>query len=240
MFFLPPDTKEAVWMQAPDSNPYGFKWWIAALSDTQLFTLWGKGQLEQGKTIADNAFDANRKYAEKLEEKRGKGYRVIAGYGTGQAWKPETAMPVPAYPPMPRGKGAKDYDEGRILSLMLEDGGFYVSLELNEISGQPAGSQTCGLLRLDHYESRGAAASSMINYPLWQTRYDEEQEAVDAIRGIIDDRQGKGYNLMKVSGSTRLREAILNGTPLSPFVAALANDILAGITNDNAPDTWFW
>ena len=60
MFYLPKNTKEATWMQAPDSNPSGFKWWIAALSDQHLFTLWGKGQLEQGKTIAYNSFEANR------------------------------------------------------------------------------------------------------------------------------------------------------------------------------------
>lgn len=226
-------------MQAPDSNPSGFKWWIAALSDQHLFTLWGKGQLEQGKTIAYNSFEANRKYGEKLEEKREKGYIAIAKYSNSKKWRPETAMPVPAYPPMPKGTGGKVHEEELMLTLMLEGNGINISLNLNGITGQPAGSQTSGLMRLDHYESRNV--SSMLGFPLWQTRFDGEQDAVDVIKSVIDDRQGKGYTLMKLSGASRLRDAILNGTPLPQFTELTTNILNITVnTGTNAPESWFW
>lgn len=242
MFWLPESTQEAVWMQAPLTNG-GFKWWIAAVGD-QLITLWGdNGVLKQGKVLADDPFTAREKYREKQEEKLlVKKYTLFAQFTTATGWIHKTPTNIlPPYLPRPRGF-VKKHTEGQKLLVRLFDGNvFYLDLRLLELSGPDVGSGTCGQYRLDHYETVNKHSSGK-DFPLFQTRYDDVQEALDAIVLVAGNREKKGFHKVDVSGATNLADFILKGTPLEVQVAVSLHNINSQFIIEGAagPEIWIW
>ena len=238
MFYLPKDTVEGVWMEASDSNPSGYKWWIAARGQ-QLFTLWGKGNLDQGKLLdTTSTVDAEEKFRDKITEKKVKGYSHIAFFQK-LGWQPLANCTLPDYPPILLSPmTVKPHTEGLVLTVTLYDGfKDYVTLRLGEISGPPAGTKTSGTFRLNHHETVGKSAGGM-EFPLWQTRYDSEEEAVDAIRDVIFRKESNGYTLSTVTGSDRVKDAVLSGASPGTVSTAPTNIIIG--ENPAAPAVWFW
>lgn len=239
MFYLPISTVKGVWLEASDPNPSGYKWWIATRGQ-QLFTLRGKGNLDQGKLLATTStIDVVEKYKDKIAEKKAKGYRLIGTFDAKLKWQRLPNCTLPDYPPILLSPmTVKPHTEGLVLTVTLYDGfKDYVTLRLGEISGPPAGTKTSGTFRLNHHETVGKSAGGM-EFPLWQTRYDSEEEAVDAIRDVIFRKESNGYTLSTVTGSDRVKDAVLSGASPGTVSTAPTNIIIG--ENPAAPAVWFW
>ena len=95
--FVPGNTQYGVWMRCPSSS--GGKDWLGFLTDREVISQWGKtGQVNQCKTIGPAP---SRVFLEqKIEEKRGRGYRMVGEWFPGSGWSHQRqASPVP--PPDP-------------------------------------------------------------------------------------------------------------------------------------------
>lgn len=95
--FVPGNTRYGIWMRAPSSS--GGKDWLGFLTDREVISQWGKtGQVNQSKTIGPSP---SRIFLDrKIEEKRGKGYRVVGEWHPGSGWSHLRQAP-PAMPPDP-------------------------------------------------------------------------------------------------------------------------------------------
>ncbi|MBJ6726388.1 hypothetical protein [Geomesophilobacter sediminis] len=96
--FVPGNTQYGIWMRAPSSS--GRKDWIGFLTDREVISQWGKtGQVNQCKVIgpAPSRIFLNQK----IEEKRGKGYRVVGEWFPGSGWSHERKAQPPPQPNPP-------------------------------------------------------------------------------------------------------------------------------------------
>ena len=97
--FVPGNTQYGVWMRCPSSS--GGKDWLGFLTDREVISQWGKtGQVNQSKVIgpAPSRIFLDRK----IEEKKGKGYRVVGEWFPATGWsnQQQTPLVTPADPPL--------------------------------------------------------------------------------------------------------------------------------------------
>src|SRR6266568_1923559 len=95
--FVPGNTQYGIWMRAPSSS--GGKDWLGFLTDREVISQWGKtGQVNQSKTIGPAS---SRIFLDqKIEEKKGKGYRMVGEWFPGSGWSHQRQTP-PVTPPNP-------------------------------------------------------------------------------------------------------------------------------------------
>ena len=95
--FVPGNTQYGIWLRAPSSS--GGKDWLGFLTDREVISQWGKtGQVNQSKTIGPAP---SRIFLDqKIEEKKGKGYRLVGEWFPGSGWSHQSQTP-PATPPDP-------------------------------------------------------------------------------------------------------------------------------------------
>ena len=101
--FVPGNTQYGVWMRCPSSS--GGKDWLGFLTDREVISQWGKtGQVNQSKVIgpAPSRIFLDRK----IEEKKGKGYRVVGEWLPATGWSHQQSNPTatPADPPLKTGR----------------------------------------------------------------------------------------------------------------------------------------
>jgi hypothetical protein len=96
--FVPGNTQYGIWMRAPSSS--GGKDWLGFLTDREVISQWGKtGQVNQCKVIGPAP---SRIFLDqKIEEKRGKGYRVVGEWFPGRGWSHERNAQPPPQPNPP-------------------------------------------------------------------------------------------------------------------------------------------
>ena len=97
--FVPGNTQYGVWMRCPSSS--GGKDWLGFLTDSEVISQWGKtGQVNQSKVIgpAPSRIFLDRK----IEEKKGKGYRVIGEWFPATGWSHQQS--IPPDPPLKTGR----------------------------------------------------------------------------------------------------------------------------------------
>jgi hypothetical protein len=95
--FVPGNTQYGIWMRAPSSS--GGKDWLGFLTDREVISQWGKtGQVSQSKTISDRPSRID--LDQKIEEKKGKGYRIVGEWFPGSGWSHQRQAP-PVTPPDP-------------------------------------------------------------------------------------------------------------------------------------------
>ena len=94
---IPGNTQYGIWLRAPSVS--GGKDWLGFLTDRDVISQWGKtGQVNQSKTIGPAP---SRTFLDqKIEEKKGKGYRLIGEWFPGSGWSHQR-QPSPARPPEP-------------------------------------------------------------------------------------------------------------------------------------------
>ena len=94
---VPGNTQYGIWLRAPSVS--GGKDWLGFLTDREVISQWGKtGQVNQSKTIGPAP---SRTFLDqKIEEKKGKGYRLIGEWFPGSGWSHQR-QPPPAPPPEP-------------------------------------------------------------------------------------------------------------------------------------------
>jgi hypothetical protein len=94
---IPGNTQYGIWLRAPSVS--GGKDWLGFLTDREVISQWGKtGQVNQSKTIGPAP---SRTFLDqKIEEKKGKGYRLIGEWFPGTGWSHQQQAP-PAPPPEP-------------------------------------------------------------------------------------------------------------------------------------------
>ena len=94
---IPGNTQYGIWLRAPSVS--GGKDWVGFLTDRDVISQWGKtGQVNQSKTIGPAP---SRTFLDqKIEEKKGKGYRLIGEWFPGSGWSHQRQSP-PAPPPEP-------------------------------------------------------------------------------------------------------------------------------------------
>jgi hypothetical protein len=94
---IPGNTQYGIWLRA--SSVSGGKDWLGFLTDREVISQWGKtGQVNQSKTIGPAP---SRIFLDqKIEEKKGKGYRLIGEWFPGSGWSHQR-QPSPAPPPEP-------------------------------------------------------------------------------------------------------------------------------------------
>jgi hypothetical protein len=94
---IPGNTQYGIWLRAPSVS--GGKDWLGFLTDREVISQWGKtGQVNQSKTIGPAP---SRTFLDqKIEEKKGKGYRLIGEWFPGSGWSHQR-QPLPAPPPEP-------------------------------------------------------------------------------------------------------------------------------------------
>ena len=94
---IPGNTQYGIWLRAPSVS--GGKDWLGFLTDREVISQWGKtGQVNQSKTIGPAP---SRTFLDqKIEEKKGKGYRLIGEWFPGTGWSHQRQAP-PAPPPEP-------------------------------------------------------------------------------------------------------------------------------------------
>jgi hypothetical protein len=97
--FVPGNTQYGVWMRSPSSS--GGKDWLGFLTDREVISQWGKtGQVNQSKVI-DPA--SSRNFLDrKIEEKKGKGYRVLGEWFPATGWSHQ--QPTQPDPPLKTGR----------------------------------------------------------------------------------------------------------------------------------------
>ena len=95
--FVPGNTQYGIWLRAPSSS--GGKDWLGFLTDREVISQWGKtGQVNQSKTIGPAP---SRIFLDqKIEEKKGKGYRLVGEWFPGSGWSHQHQSP-PVTPPDP-------------------------------------------------------------------------------------------------------------------------------------------
>ncbi len=95
--FVPGNTQYGIWLRAPSSS--GGKDWLGFLTDREVISQWGKtGQVNQSKTIGPAP---SRIFLDqKIEEKKGKGYRLVGEWFPGSGWSHQRQT-QPATPPDP-------------------------------------------------------------------------------------------------------------------------------------------
>ncbi len=95
--FVPGNTQYGIWLRAPSSS--GGKDWLGFLTDREVISQWGKtGQVNQSKTIGPAP---SRIFLDqKIEEKKGKGYRMVGEWFPGSGWSHQRQT-QPATPPDP-------------------------------------------------------------------------------------------------------------------------------------------
>ena len=99
--FVPGNTQYGIWMRAPSSS--GGKDWLGFLTDREVISQWGKtGQVNQSKTISDrpSRIDLDNK----IEEKKGKGYRLVGEWFPGSGWSHQRQAPPATQPDPPWNK----------------------------------------------------------------------------------------------------------------------------------------
>lgn len=93
--FVPGNTRYGIWMRAPSSS--GGKDWLGFLTDREVISQWGKtGQVNQSKVIGPAP---SRTFLdEKIEEKKGKGYRLVGEWFPGSGWshQRQSSQPDPS------------------------------------------------------------------------------------------------------------------------------------------------
>lgn len=97
--FVPGNTQYGIWLRAPSSS--GGKDWLGFLTDKDVISQWGKtGQVNQSKTISDrpSRIDLDKK----IEEKKGKGYRLVGEWFPGSGWSHQRQAPPPSPPEPPQ------------------------------------------------------------------------------------------------------------------------------------------
>ena len=101
--FVPGNTQYGVWMRSPSSS--GGKDWLGFLTDREVISQWGKtGQVNQSKVIGPSP---SRIFLDrKIEEKMGKGYRVVGEWLPATGWSHQQSNPTatPAEPPLKIGR----------------------------------------------------------------------------------------------------------------------------------------
>jgi len=94
---IPGNTQYGIWLRAPSVS--GGKDWVGFLTDRDVISQWGKtGQVNQSKTIGP--VPSRTFLDQKIEEKKGKGYRLIGEWFPGSGWSHQRQSP-PAPPPEP-------------------------------------------------------------------------------------------------------------------------------------------
>lgn len=95
--FVPGNTQYGIWLRAPSTS--GGKDWLGFLTDREVISQWGKtGQVNQSKTIGPSP---SRIFLDqKIEEKKGKGYRLVGEWFPGSGWSHQRQT-QPATPPSP-------------------------------------------------------------------------------------------------------------------------------------------
>ena len=95
--FVPGNTQYGIWLRAPSSS--GGKDWLGFLTDREVISQWGKtGQVNQSKTIGPAP---SRIFLDqKIEEKKGKGYRLVGEWFPGSGWSHQRQT-QPVTPPDP-------------------------------------------------------------------------------------------------------------------------------------------
>ena len=93
--FVPGNTQYGIWMRAPSSS--GGKDWLGFLTDREVISQWGKtGQVNQSKVIGQAP---SRIFLDqKIEEKKGKGYRLVGEWFPGSGWSHQRQTPSPDPP----------------------------------------------------------------------------------------------------------------------------------------------
>ena len=99
---VPGNTQYGIWMRSPSSS--GGKDWLGFLTDRDVISQWGKiGQVNQSKVIGPAP---SRIFLDqKIEEKRGKGYRVVGEWFPGSGWSHQRQAPPPSPPEPPQRSG---------------------------------------------------------------------------------------------------------------------------------------
>ena len=101
--FVPGNTQYGVWMRCPSSS--GGKDWLGFLTDREVISQWGKtGQVNQSKVIGPSP---SRIFLDrKIEEKKGKGYRVVGEWFPATGWSNQQSNPTatPADPSLKTGR----------------------------------------------------------------------------------------------------------------------------------------
>ena len=94
---IPGNTQYGIWLRAPSVS--GGKDWVGFLTDRDVISQWGKtGQVNQSKTIGP--VPSRTFLDQKIEEKKGKGYRLIGEWFPSSGWSHQR-QPSPAPPPEP-------------------------------------------------------------------------------------------------------------------------------------------
>ena len=119
--FVPGTTQYGIWLRAPSSS--GGKDWLGFLTDREVISQWGKtGQVNQSKTISDrpSRIDLDKK----IEEKKGKGYRLVGEWFPGSSWSHlRQTQPVTPPNPPPRNRPASSTPplSSKVMSEWLSD-----------------------------------------------------------------------------------------------------------------------
>lgn len=119
--FVPGNTQYGIWLRAPSSS--GGKDWLGFLTDREVISQWGKtGQVNQSKTISDrpSRIDLDKK----IEEKKGKGYRLVGEWLPGSSWSHQRqTQPVTPPNPPPRNRPASSTPplSSKVMSEWLSD-----------------------------------------------------------------------------------------------------------------------
>ena len=97
--FVPGNTQYGIWLRAPSSS--GGKDWLGFLTDREVISQWGKtGQVNQSKTIGPAP---SRIFLDqKIEEKKGKGYRLVGEWFPGSGWSHQRQTPPVTLPDPPQ------------------------------------------------------------------------------------------------------------------------------------------
>lgn len=119
--FVPGKTQYGIWLRAPSSS--GGKDWLGFLTDREVISQWGKtGQVNQSRTISDrpSRIDLDKK----IEEKKGKGYRLVGEWFPGSSWSHlRQTQPVTPPNPSPRSRPASSTPplSSKVMSEWLSD-----------------------------------------------------------------------------------------------------------------------
>ena len=97
--FVPGNTQYGIWLRAPSSS--GGKDWLGFLTDKEVISQWGKtGQVNQSKSIGPAP---SRIFLDqKIEEKKGKGYRLVGEWFPGSGWSHQRQTQPATPPELPR------------------------------------------------------------------------------------------------------------------------------------------
>ena len=186
MLWFPPNISRADFMVA--DTPIGEKWWVGAEdAKGKLITAWSQ-RPDAPDTLAQlKSFDRVGALREKVLEKLSKSYRLAAKWDKG-LWidTSSKAYKILLLPPCTPFDTKVETRIGNI-RLMGRATSPTETILLELYQGVRPGDTS---VRLDHYEFDKHSTGA---YPIWQTVYANELNAMEAVDAVISRREKIGY-----------------------------------------------